>query len=337
MSRQKQKSKENVYRAAWNTLAYLNFLVMGVLAWRLGFWPLSVLCWIPLAYFSHALLMSFHEASHGNLGPGRLANEVRGTILGWFSFVPLSAYRAVHFSHHAHLAEKQDAEMWPYGDVATPRWFRVTIAWAELSCGLLVTPILFLRGVLVNENLSSRQKRRIAADYALLIGFWAAVLTTMGLVGLWAEFVMVFLVPAFLAGILQSLRKFTEHLGLRGNTPETAARTIDDTSPVGRFLSATMLNVTYHTAHHRDASLPYQELPSATAAAVAADPESNPIYSSYWRAFLDMVPALIDPKVGGQWERGRPEEKSAPAPAPARQEARFLRGSISHQPTHSLT
>ncbi|MEZ6073520.1 MAG: fatty acid desaturase [Pirellulales bacterium] len=260
-----------------------------------------MLCWVPLCYFSHAILMSFHEAAHGNLGPGRWGNDLRGMILGWFAFVPLSAYRLVHGLHHRHLAEAADAELWPYCDPTVPNWFRRLMVWAELFLGMFVTPIVYLRGVLHAGAVSQRQRREIVRDYLVMFAFWGFFAAAVTWQGAWGTFLAVFVPPVYLAGVLQTLRKFTEHLGLLGNTPETAARTIVDRSLVGRFLSATMLNVTYHTAHHRDASLPYFELPRATEEARAVDPSGNPIFTSYWQGFLDMLPAIANPRVGGQW------------------------------------
>jgi fatty acid desaturase len=269
-------------------------------SWISGLWPITIACWIPLAYFSHAVLTAFHEAAHGNLRPKKWDNELRGNLIGLFALVPLSAYRVVHTTHHANLAEPADAELWPYCDPQVPRWQRRLFAWGEISLGFVVTPLLFFRGVLT-AHITQAQRRKVMRDYAVMLAIWAVILTAITVAGYWWVFIMVYLIPAFLAGTVQSLRKFTEHLGLMGNEPETASRTIVDESPIGHFLSATMLNVAYHTVHHRDASIPYYDLPRVTAEAIALDPSGNPIYTSYWQAFREMAPALADPKVGGQW------------------------------------
>jgi fatty acid desaturase len=308
-----QQERGHVYIPLWNALTCFACFAIGIWSWRFGLWPITVLCWIPLAYFSHAVLTAFHEAAHGNLRPRKWDNELRGRLIGLFALVPLSAYRVVHATHHAHLAEPADAELWPYCDPKVPRWQRKLIAWGEIFAGLIVTPLLFVRGVLTAEGISSFQRRKVAQDYVMMIGIWAIILIGITAGGYWPEFIMVFVIPAFLAGTVQTLRKFTEHLGLVGNEPETAARTIVDETPFGHFLSATMLNVAYHTMHHRDASVPYYDLPRATAEAIALDPAGNPIYTSYWQAFREMAPALADPKVGRQWARSGREALTRPA------------------------
>jgi fatty acid desaturase len=295
-----QTEPGRIYIPLWNALTCLACFTLGIWSWNAGLWPITVACWLPLAYFSHAVLTAFHEAAHGNLRPKHWDNELRGNLIGLFALVPLSTYRVVHTTHHAHLAEPPDAELWPYCDPQVPRWQRQLFAWGEILLGFIVTPLLFLRGVLT-ANISQTQRQKVFRDYAVTLAIWGFILTAVTVGGYWPAFIMVYLIPAFLAGTVQTLRKFTEHLGLMGNEPETASRTIVDESPIGHFLSATMLNVAYHTLHHRDASIPYYDLPRATSEAIALDPEGNPIYTSYWQAFREMVPTLADPKVGAQW------------------------------------
>jgi fatty acid desaturase len=290
-----------VYLPLYNALTYLFSFALALWSWQTGLWPITVFCWIPLAYFSHAILTAFHEAAHGHLRVRKWDNELRGRLIGLFALVPLSAYRVVHMSHHAHLAEAEDAELWPYGDTTVPRWKRILIAWGEILIGVIVTPLLFIRGVITAQGISDQLRRKVWQDYALMLATWVLILSAITVGGWWPEFIMVFVIPACLAGTIQTLRKFTEHMGLAGNSPESASRTIVDNSPMGHFLSATMLNVTFHTVHHRDASIPYYDLPRATAEAMAHDPEGNPVYTSYWQAFVEMLPTLTNPTVGAQW------------------------------------
>jgi fatty acid desaturase len=290
-----------------NAITYLVSFTLALWTWQAGFWPITVFCWIPLAYFSHSILTAFHEAAHGHLRVRKWDNELRGRLIGLFALVPLSAYRVVHMSHHAHLAEAEDAELWPYGDTTVPRWKRILIAWGEIIAGVIVTPLLFIRGVITAQGISDQLRHKVWQEYALMLATWTLILTSITLGGWWPEFTMVFVVPACLAGTIQTLRKFTEHMGLAGNSPESASRTIVDNSPLGHFLSATMLNVAYHTVHHRDASIPYYDLPRVTAESMARDPENNPVYTSYWQAFAEMLPTLTNPTVGAQWVKGDSE------------------------------
>jgi fatty acid desaturase len=262
-----------------------------------------------MAYFGHAILLAFHESSHGNLG--RL-NDLRGALVGYAILVPLRVYRFIHGAHHAYLASTRDLEMWPFTDPRVSRPARVAAAWAELLLGFFYTPAVFVRGVLVAPKLPRGLGRRIAIDYLITAAIWGTVLGLVHAYQGWVAFLACYFVPTFLAGSLQTLRKFTEHLGLLGNEPETAARTIVDPSLLGRALTMTMLNVTHHGAHHRHGALAYYDLPAATLDDQRKVRPTPRIYHSYWEAFREMLPALADPKIGGQW-LDAPAKKATPA------------------------
>ena len=55
----------------------------------------------------HAMLIGFHEASHGLLRKTRRLNEIDGIIIGIFSLMSFSLYRAAHQLHHAYLATER--------------------------------------------------------------------------------------------------------------------------------------------------------------------------------------------------------------------------------------
>src|ERR1700732_810300 len=136
-----------VSRAAFPILAALFFLNQGALGVALyfGLFWLAVPLVLTVSHLMHGMLIGFHEASHGLLRKTRRLNEIDGIIIGVFSFMSFSLYRAAHQLHHAYLATERDVELWPFVITGKPRWFRVVAAFLELSLGLLFTPFLFLR------------------------------------------------------------------------------------------------------------------------------------------------------------------------------------------------
>src|SRR6516164_10865088 len=59
---------------------------------------------LVVAHIMHGLMIGFHEASHGLLRKSRRLNEFDGVVIGVFSLISFSLYRAAHQSHHAYLA-----------------------------------------------------------------------------------------------------------------------------------------------------------------------------------------------------------------------------------------
>ncbi len=281
----------------------LFWLLMGVAiaAWNVGWWPITVLCWLPMAHFGHAVLLAFHEAVHYTLAKSRVFNEFRGFMIGATVGVPLSVYRQVHLYHHANLSTPTDIELWPYNDPQYSLTFRRFCAFMEISLAFFWTPLVFFRGVLVDRKMKRSVALRIVGEYILLVAMWAVVLTVVHLNGWWPQFLVGYLIPAMGAALFQTLRKFTEHMGLVGRTPLTLSRTVVDPTPLGRLIAASMLNVCYHGTHHRFGKLAYYDLPPATDRAYKLESTPEPIYATYWSAFWAMVPTLRDPKCGSFW------------------------------------
>jgi fatty acid desaturase len=302
-----RKSPRTLWEAAGSLAVFFGLLGVSVVAWEHGWWPVSVACWVVQGHVGHTNLLAFHETSHYTLHPDRRVNELQGLFVGSVILTPISAYRWVHNQHHLHLGTPRDAEQWPYVDPAAPRWFRRLTALCELALGFIATPVLFLRGVLVAETMPRATKRRLVGEYALVVVTWAAVLGGVAWFGLWEPFLVGYLVPTWLAGNLQSWRKFTEHMGLLGHDVPTTTRTVVDETPVGRLLSATMLHIDYHGPHHEYAKIPHFNLPAATPVVFAEelkDPAGANVFRSYPAAVWDMVKTLGDPRVGSQWVNG---------------------------------
>ncbi|MBL9095180.1 MAG: fatty acid desaturase [Planctomycetaceae bacterium] len=286
-----------------STLVHVGFMAAAVWTWNHELWPLTVGCWFICTLIGHAKVVAFHEASHGTLHPRPLVNEFQGIMLGNLILIPLSVYRAVHAHHHAYISSDKDYEFWPFVDTRVSLGRRRLAAASELLFGFFHSPLVFLRGVLKMHDLPTRQKVRIALEYALMIGMWVAAFVIIERNDWWTAFLVGYFVPAFLTGNVQALNRYIEHMGLVGNTPLTNTRTVVDKSLLGYALSWTWLHIDYHGTHHRYAKIPYYHLPEATPHVYDGSTPAVPIFSSYWEAAKEMVRTLHDPRIGGQWEK----------------------------------
>jgi fatty acid desaturase len=272
--------------------------------WFAGLWPLTVLLWLVAAHWNHSELMAYHEAAHETFSANRFWNELRGVVTGLFCGVPLAAYRIVHHTHHAHLGTKRDKELWPFTDPSVPRWFRVLFLAAGLIAGAVVTPLLFLRGAFDCPRIPRRVRRRLWLEYVLLVGFWSAVVTIVAAGGWWEALLVGFGVPAFLAGLFQTVRLLIEHLGLFGDDALSLSRTVVAKGPISRFISRSMLHVDQHGPHHVFGRVPRHRLPDATEHFCGA-PRHAPeelVFGSYLDAARHTLPHLVNPRIGSQWK-----------------------------------
>ena len=268
-----------------------------------GWYWLALLLLLTASHLMHGLLIGFHEASHGLLRKSRRINEIDGLLLGTFSLMSFSLYRAAHQSHHAHLATERDEELWPFVVPSMPRWRRILAAFLELNIGYLFTPFLFFRAFLRkgspirNRNL----RRRIWMEMVAMAIFWFALLSAVTFLGLWKYFFWIYLAPAILAGNLQSWRKYIEHVGMTGDSVNSSTRSIIADGLVGRFVSFTLLHEPYHGVHHRFSGLPHAELPAHASELQPRVPEDIAPFPSYMHALVHLLRNLPNPRVGAQW------------------------------------
>jgi fatty acid desaturase len=313
MDRMQKAQLIEAHRPHWSgTWVWLGFvaalvgvegMLLGTLLW--GPWWLAVLLVVLTAHLLHAHLIAFHEAAHRTLCPNRWWNEAIGHLIGVFSFMSLNLFRVVHHAHHAYLTTPRDEELWPFVDPRAPRWFRRLAAALELTLGLLYTPALFLRAFLrPGSTIQDRRlRRRIWRELLLAVLVWAGILTAVTRLGLWELFLGLFVAPAALAAVMQSCRKYIEHMGLTGATVLGATRTVLPTGPVGRWVAFSLFNIAYHGIHHRYAKVPQARLPAFTALLTRSEADEVPPYPSYRRALGAMVRSLSDPRIGAQWRR----------------------------------
>lgn len=300
-----------VSRAAFPILAavfFLNQIALGAVLYFGSVW-FAVPLILTASHLMHGLLIGFHEASHGLLRKTRRLNEIDGVIIGIFSFMSFSLYRAAHQLHHAYLATERDVELWPFVIPKMPRWVRVLAATLELGLGLLFTPFLFVRTFLRADSpiRNKKLRRRIWAEFALTAGVWISLLTAVAWWGAWKYFLCMYLAPAYLASNMQSWRKYIEHVGLTGSTVNSSTRSIVSGDLLGRFIAFTLLHEPYHGVHHRHAGLPHAELPQHASELEPKNPGEVSPFPSYRHALMDLFRSLSDPRAGAQWLKAAPQ------------------------------
>ena len=273
----------------------------GAAVWAAAnYWPLLLVIWPALGAVLFVFVVAFHDASHARLHPVRWVNELFGHLTGSLGFTPLEVYRFAHARHHAHLGTPKDPELWPFNTPGTPRLLRVLAAFCEIVLGIVYTPLLFLRAVLVG-GMSARERRRVVTGYLICIAFWSITFAAVHLLGMWSTFLVAAIVPMAISATLQTLNKFTQHIGLYGHTVIGLTRTVVDEMPAAEMVSSAMMYNDYHATHHRYAKIPYYNLPSATPYTLAGATEYAPVFPTLAHAFVDMLPCLADPKVGPAW------------------------------------
>ena len=299
-----------VRRAAFSLVSVSFYLTQALLAYSVyrGWLWLSIPLAVLASHLMHGFLVGFHEATHGSLRKNRFLNEVSGTLMGVMSLSSFTLYRVLHQSHHVHFATRRDVELWPFNDVNAPRWGRRLAAFMELNFGLVFTPFLFWRAFFCrgSEIRNASIRRKIWKELVLIVVLWTVIYYLVIHFQLWPWYLWNYFIPAFIAGNLQSWRKYIEHVGMSGNTALSGTRSIVTDTWTGKLLSLSLLHEPLHGIHHVEGKLPHSEMPEHTKWLMPEQEGDTTPFSNYRAAFADLIRRLPDPKVGSQWNADEP-------------------------------
>ena len=264
--------------------------------WPSRSWAVMLPLTLVTAYSMLCYTSCLHETIHQTLFRRTRLNVTLGRMIGAVIWVPYTAYRETHIRHHAYLNTPDDWELWPYASPHASMTFRRVFVWFDLLLGLIASPVIYGRIFFHPRSpLQSRAVRRsIRYEYGLSIALWTTALTIIAWNQLWAEFTRAWLVPALLAGLLQSGRKLTEHLGMASYDPLLGTRTVIGRSWLTRFCSKVNFDIFVHGPHHRYPRLPHTAL--AAKMQEYADSHQDvelPVFTSYHQAVWAMVQHVI--------------------------------------------
>lgn len=156
--------------------------------------------------------------------------------------------------------------------------------------------------------LSEKSRRAIRWKYIAVAHFWTVALTAITLAGQGTGFLRAWVLPWWLAGMLQTGRTFTEHLGMESDDPLQGTRTVFGGGLVTRVCSYLNSDIFIHGPHRRTPRVTADELHSFAAKLKAdSDGAGLPFYPSYAAAIRSMLPHLLkNPGVGKNAQKETP-------------------------------
>ncbi|MBX3427430.1 MAG: fatty acid desaturase [Pirellulales bacterium] len=261
---------------------------------------------------------ALHEAAHQTLWKSRFWSVLWGRLLGAFMFTPYTTYREAHIRHHAYLNSPRDWELWPYTDPDASLAFRRAFVWFDLLAGVIAGPIIYGRIYFSAKSpiKSPAIRQTIRWEYVGIVALWSVIWGVVACLGWWPRHARCVLLPMYLAALMQTGRKFTEHLGMASFDPLLGTRTVLPRKWLLRLSSFLNFDIFIHGPHHRHPRLVHTQLESKLDEYRGANPETTyPAYERYWKATLAMLPCLWRNPGCGVNAGAAPTDASLPADA----------------------
>jgi fatty acid desaturase len=197
----------------------------------------------------NAFYLLSHEGHHHLLFRSAALNHGVNILL----CVPLlhspSAYRVLHELHHRYLGGPGDPDEYRnYTGSAAVRW---ALQWVRLTIGTLV--YMPLIPVVAWRRADAADRRRIALEYAVMMGAWVVVFAAFPM----RVLLQVWLVPGVIVGYISAVRALAQHALTDSADPLLASRSVRS----NRAVSFLLLNENYHLEHHLFPEVPSYNLP----------------------------------------------------------------------------
>lgn len=240
---------------AWTSIGMFFALMIagGVNVWlavsgAIPLWVGTIISIVVLYYLEHIN----HEAVHANISGAdtnwRWLNELIGHVGNFWMFLPLPAFRAVHFSHHRSTNHPTlDCDMW----FAQKTRLGVLARCSTLLLGYEITLQRLAKLGLV-------EKRTMAIIYGTRL-LWVAMIGVAIYFGYGVEVFMLWVLPALLAmPVLAFLFAFVVHHPHTGKERYQASNVlISDNKIFHNIMTAVFLFQNYHLVHHLHPRLPF--------------------------------------------------------------------------------
>lgn len=230
-----------VFGGLWAAGAALALSGLGIAALLVGI----VLSAVAL----NAFMLLTHEGHHGLLARSPRLNRLATLALCAPLLHSPTAYRALHARHHAHLGEEGDPD--DYHNYATTTRGLWAMHWMRITVG----PVLYIFFIpFVAWRVAGRaDRRRILADYAVLLALYAAAFLALP----WHVLALAWLLPLVPVGYFTALRGLAQHGLTDRHDPHLATRTFR-ANPIVAFC---LLHENHHLEHHLFPEVPSYHLP----------------------------------------------------------------------------
>jgi fatty acid desaturase len=279
------------YRKVWLDIAAgyaCLILIIAITASVRGVLPgivAALLGAIGIGYTIAYLQLFIHEAAHGNLAPGRKANDrLANALIAWQVGTRIADYRRTHSEHHRSLGEDGDTEV-SYRKNLTPRFI------LEMIVGVHAVRVFLSRKPAPDRTAKQSSGGKAKALQGPLIGagIHLALIGSLLAAGAWPAALAWIAGAGSIYPLLATLRQILEHRPLRIEGEGGAVTRLFGDGILSKTFGGAGFN--RHFLHHLEPQISYTRLADFEAylSGTIIGPSLAARRSSYFRTFASLL------------------------------------------------
>ncbi len=273
------------YRQDWRPnlkilLVYALLGVAGAVAWSTSSSALRFGMYACMGYLWMSVVTFMHDASHGILFRASWKNWLFGFVSTIPIVITFISFREDHLEHHRHNRSALDPDAFTMGRRG---FLDFLVFYAYLIVGGVLTVLQFTF-VYPFQKFDSRAWRIHVLELlarVVVIGGALAVAESQGMLG---RFLALWLIPAYVFTLFNSMRFIGEHYGTPWEQGQLLGTRTITSHPINSFF---WNNINYHIGHHVYPATPWYNLQKLHAALGPEIERSGAVVdSSYLRVLL---------------------------------------------------
>lgn len=253
-----------LYRHTWYhnlkiPLFYGLLLGCGYVAWQTANELIRWLMYGSMGYLWMGIVTFMHDCTHNVLFKARWKNWAFGIFSTIPVLVTFIAFKEDHLEHHRYNRSSQDPDAFTMGH---RRFGDFVLFYAYIVIGGLLTLLQFT--VLYPlQQFRRRQWLVHLGEVTLRVAVVTGLLVWTSQLGVRSQFLAVWLIPAYIFSVLNSVRFLAEHYGTPWGAGQLLGTRTILSNPVQSFF---WNNINYHIGHHVYPAVPWYNLQKLHAA-----------------------------------------------------------------------
>lgn len=275
----------DLYRHDWrpNLKIPLIYGLLGaaaLLPWSAHATPWRFGLYVAMGYLWMSVVTFMHDASHGVLFRTPWKNWAFGVLATIPIVITFTSFREDHLAHHRHNRSARDPDAFTMGRRG---FLDFLVFYAYVAIGGVLTVLQFTL-VYPVKAFARRAWTTHALELALRVAVLGGAVAWASAHGVLGRFLEVWLVPAYVFTLFNSVRFIAEHYGTPWERGQLLGTRTITSHPLNSFF---WNNINYHIGHHVYPATPWYNLQKLHAAMAPEIAERGALVeSSYLRVFL---------------------------------------------------